>query len=185
MDHQLLTSNFGDAIVNVKAMYHIKHLAYHDEDIAKSDIVLISCGVNDIVQWKANGNEVAECLIERINSLQVKFPNIRFLFSAINPTNIDCPLNEAYIRHIDMINLRIFKYSLTSRNMKLFDNMHFEWRHLTPDGIHITHTGRKCMSMSWILAIRKSIGLEADGLLPIRPQYRDIYKNFISSNSKW
>ena len=67
---------------------------------------------------------------------------------------------------------------LTARNIKLFDNMSFVWSHLTPDGIHLTHTGRKSLSMSWGEAVRKAIGLDGDGLLPIRPQYRDIFSSF-------
>ena len=178
VDKELLISKFGNATIEVKPMYHIKHITNHEKDIANSDIVLVSSGVNDIVKWYANGDDVADFLIEQINKFQVKFPKIRFLFGSINPTNVDCPMNEAFNRHIDMINIRMFKFSLTTRNMRLFDNTNFEWRHLTPDGIHLTHTGRKSLSMSWIAAVRNAIGLDGVRLLPIRPQYRDLYNRF-------
>ena len=131
VDKELLISKFGNATIVVKPMYHIRHITNHEKDIANSDIVLVSSGVNDIVKWYANGDEVADFFIEEINKFQVKFPKIRFLFGSINPTNVDCPMNEAFNRHIEMINIRMFKYSLTKRNMRLFDNTNFEWRHLT------------------------------------------------------
>ena len=178
VDKELLISKFGNATIVVKPMYHIRHITNHEKDIANSDIVLVSSGVNDIVKWYANGDEVADFFIEEINKFQVKFPKIRFLFGSINPTNVDCPMNEAFNRHIEMINIRMFKYSLTKRNMRLFDNTNFEWRHLTPDGIHLTHTGRKSLSMAWITAVRNAIGVDGDRMLPIRPQYRDLYNSF-------
>ena len=176
-DTESLRSNRDcNIICKTKSMYHMKHIIRHEEDIINSDIVIISCGVNDIIKWNSFGKEVAEFLIQFVEKVKTRNPQVRFLFSSIMPTSIDSHLNNAYLRHIDMINASIFEYTINSSNIKVFDNLQYQWNHLAQDGIHLTPRGRASLSDSWILAVTSTVdvGSQFYGSLPIRPRFTKI-----------
>ena len=169
----------------IKPMFHIRHINNFIEDISNSDIVLISCGVNDIIKWESNGTEIANYLISFTEQMKFKFPHVRFLFNSVLPTTVQVRKNLDYIKHIDLLNLCIFNHTLSSSNVKSFDNVRFEWSHLSRDGIHLTPEGRAMVSSSWCNAVNLTLGFDSKpGSLPIRPLYVAIYNRFITYFSK-
>ena len=169
----------------IKPMFHIRHINNFVEDISNSDIVLVSCGVNDIIKWESNGTEVANYFISFTEQMKIKFPHVRFLFNSVLPTTVQVRKNLDYIKHIDLLNLCIFNHTLSSSNVKSFDNVRFEWSHLSRDGIHLTPEGRAMVSSSWCNAVNLTLGFDSKpGSLPIRPLYVAIYNRFITYFSK-
>ena len=154
-------------------MYHLNHITQVEPLIAESDLVLISSGVNDITQWRADGAEVADFMISFLTTARQKFPNTQFLFNSIAPTNLVANINDAYLRHIHTINRDIFNHCITSPNATFFDNENLDWDHISNDGIHLTPAGKKSLSKCWVNVILRCFGFRR-GPVPLRPSFRNI-----------
>ena len=126
--------------------------------------------VNDIIKWNSTGENVANFLIDFLEGAKKKFPCTSFLVNSVAPTNFHGPVNDSLLTQFDIINQKLFEYSLNRQHVRIFDNWEFNWNHICNDGIHLTYSGRMSLSRCWIHVILVTVGIK-NGLIPLRPSF--------------
>ena len=160
----------------VKPLYNILNINQYEEQINNSDVVLISWMVNDIIKWKSTGENVANYLINFLEEAKTKYPHTGFLVSSVAPTTFHSPINDSLLTEFDIINHKMFDYSLSQQHVRLFDNQEFMWEHICDDGVHLTYSGRMSLSRCWVHVILLTLGIKK-GPMPLRPGYAAVIKH--------
>lgn len=169
-------SQFREPVVAFsRELYHLRHIWQHRESIAKSEVVIISAGLNDLRFGKAN----PKALQRLMSDLSREFPKVQFLFDSISPVALHADPHRSLNDDIDSSNDEMFDLSRKTPNFRLFDNTRFGLAHLRHDGIHFTEQGKRVLSSSWIRAILICLG-------HIRAMYplRDRYLNRVNGKSR-
>lgn len=169
------TSNFREPIVCVKKqMYHLSKLPDFSNHISAADIVLISCGINDIVRGGARARSLCEYLHKFVDTARQRYPNTMFLFGSVECVQGRYNTNY-YNDEIDTLNSMLFDLALQSANFKLFDNMEFRENHLARDGLHLSPGGKASLAKSWVNAVLVALDFRKTAL-PIRKSFRMRYE---------
>ena len=154
-------------------MFFLRDLNSHREAINQADIVLISCGINDI----RKNHVSARHLHDHVRDFIAQFPGTEFLFDSLSPVALRADPRRFRNDTIDDFNELMFLLSLHTKNFKLFDNLKFGMSHLARDGLHMNRYGKESMSESWIHSVLIRLGFRR-GPLPIRQRYQDLHRNF-------
>ena len=177
-------SIFREPVVCFKQMlYNLNQLPAHREEISKADIVVLSCGVNDICRLRAGGWSLFSYLENLIKEAQTRFPNTTFLFGSVSPVGRNIDRNNIFNKEINEFNKLCFNMSLRYTNFYLFDNIRYKPQHLARDGIHLTEWGKKSLSSAWVHSVLTFLGFRR-GPLPIREEYQELFRQHNSSSQR-
>ena len=154
-------------------LFLLKDLNQHWDVIQKSDLVLISAGINDIVK---NGAD-ALTLHNHIKHFTSQFKKTQFIFDSVSPVNLNADRFNNLNGCINQLNELLFKLSLRTENFKLFDNLSFGLSHLSRDGLHFNPAGKTALSKCWVNSVLIRLGVKR-GSLPIRRHFISLFHNF-------
>ena len=154
-------------------LFLLKDLNQHRDAIQKSDLVLISAGINEIVK---NGAE-ALTLHNHLRHFTSQFTSTQFLFDSVSPVNLNADRFNNLNGCINQLNELLFKMSLRTNNFKLFDNLSFGLSHLSRDGLHFNQAGKTVLSNCWVNCVLIRLGVKR-GSLPIRRHFELLFHNF-------
>ena len=163
-------------IVFRKNLFYLRDLDTHHHSIKQADLVLVSAGINDLRNNRAD----PWTLHDHIKHFVSQYSDTQFLFDSITPLSIYADRFNAMNNRISHLNELVLELSLRSRNIKLFDNVQFGLSHLASDGIHLNQSGKSVLSGCWVYCILLTLGLKK-GPLPLRRDYANIVDRFYSS----
>ena len=149
----------GDNYRCIKKMnYELKNIFNFEPEFGYSDIVIISCGVNDLARYGRRSEVLADLVINRLRSCCKRNRNTNFVFTALLSTSHGW-LNRA----IGSFNRYMFELAAELPNLAFFDshqvlmsNPISRGTSKTPvlrpnaDGVHITFDARKLVTTQLI-----------------------------------
>lgn len=100
-----------------KMNYELSNIFNYDAEFKYTDIVLISCGVNDLARYGKRPEVLADLIVRRLRECCATNKHTTFVFNSILHTSHDW-LNDA----IDNFNRIIFDVSLKVSNLTFFDS---------------------------------------------------------------
>ena len=163
-------------------LYCLSDIGEHAELIDKADVVLISCGINDLAVRNRNPREVFESFRNSFYSIKKRSPNKRIIFEAIAPVSMTADRYNVINPAINYLNSNLFELALREPGFKLFDNSRFGLAHLTRDGVHLTQLGKDIVSRNWVHCVLIILG-KRPGPLPLRREYQNRYLEFMGYGS--
>lgn len=134
---------------------------------------LVNAGINGIIKVGAD----ARTLHGHILYIASKFLKTQFLFDSIYPVNLNADRSSRVNDCIDKVNEYIFKLSLRTKNLKLFDSLNFGLPHLKGYGLHLNNSRKVALSSYWLSSILIRLGIKKSNL-SIKQQYRTIFYDF-------
>ena len=160
---------FQDIVCFKETCYTVNDIIKHESQISKSDVVILSCGVNDFIKQTADPVILSNYLRGILNMFAKKYPETFFLFYTVSPCSgykyID---TNSRIAHFNDL---CFELSLDLQNFRIFENLFFnESRHLASDGLHLTSYGKWSASAVWVQAACTVLGYRWTPL-PLRHSY--------------
>ncbi len=173
-----------------KVNYELVNVFNFEREFRYTDIVVISCGVNDLSRYSRRPDDLADLVINRLKDCCARNCNTTFVFTSILSTAHGW-LNGA----IGAFNRHMFELSTKVPNLTFFDSHHVlvnspitsvrsRTSVIVPggDGVHITFDARKLVTDELINGL-SAIARGVDGKLsndvglcrwrwPLRPAYR-------------
>ena len=178
----------GDYRCIKKVNYELANIFGFEPEFAYSDIVVISCGVNDLARYGRRAHVLADVVTKRLEECCKRHRATTFVFTSVLSTG-HVWLNAA----VGEFNKIMFELSMRVPNMAFFDSHSVVLGNsisspssrvtvIRPgdDGIHISFEARKLISDQLVngveLLARRREGLTASGRLqgwqwPLRPSY--------------
>ena len=165
-----------DIVCFKETCYTVTDIINHEPQIAKSDVVILSCGVNDFIRHKSDPLRLSNYLRSKLNIFAEKYPNTFFLLYTVSPCTGDRYFEiNSRIAHFNDI---CFSLSLKLQNFRIFDNLFFnESQHLAHDGLHLTRYGKWSASTVWVQAACIVLGYRKTPL-PLRISYKNWLDQF-------
>ena len=160
----------NDLVCFSESMYTLRDLGAHRNSIGQADYVLISSGINDLVQLRTPVHVLTSHMEQFAKKAAIYHPNTSILFESISPIALRADPTGFINRQINTFNNKMFELSLTQDNFKLFDSLNLGLAHLSRDGIHYTDQGKVVASKTWVHAVLTRLGYRK-GSLPIRPDF--------------
>ena len=124
------------------------------------EVVVISCGVNDLSRYGLSGRQLADRICRRLIDICQRHPNTTFVFNSILYTRHEW-LND----QIDIFNNAMFEASVSCPNLLFFDSSEVISSHpmahradnvldpLSRGGIHMTREARILVSDELVKAV--------------------------------
>ena len=137
-----------------KANFRLTDVFNFESEFAYTDVVIISCGINDLSRHGLTSNALADMVIQRLRDCCRKYPNTMFIFNTILLSK-----NHDWLNYeVHQFNRYMYNVSTEISNLHFFDShnilkhsgIHRVW---VPqgNGIHITLDARR-------LVIRELVG---------------------------
>ena len=153
----------------------LRNLLDHEQSIAKSDLVIISAGVNDLTTLHIPASTAAATLARNMEYLQEKYPNVEFLLNSVSPVGIRYQSSSHVNNQIDMFNNLCFDYAMYCadlyKHFRIFDILEFGLAHISGDSKHLTPAGQHLYSKVWVSVALLKLGFRR-GKLPLRGAYQ-------------
>lgn len=133
----------NDVVCVRKINYQLTDIDKYKPIFSQVDLVLVTCGVNDISRYDKTGRFLADFVCDRFDEYARLFPATTFVFNSILSTNFDW-LN----RDIAYVNDRVFRLSVRLDNLWFLDT-HQVFNEVNFDpidrahGIHLTLTAKR------------------------------------------
>ena len=125
--------------------YRLEQVFDHEPQFARSEIVIISCGVNDLSRYNHTPQTLSETVVPRLKLACAKNPGTNFVFSAILSTRLKWLNNW-----IGQFNNIMFELAAEIPNLFFFDShsvlLHQAKQQRTSvfrDNVHITDDARR------------------------------------------
>ena len=158
--------------------YHLADIFNLESEFKYSDIVIISCGINDLARYGKRPEVPADLVTRRLKECCSKHRSTNFVFTSILSTAHDW-LNEA----IGRFNRYMLELAGQVTNLNFFDSHHVllnsslsqPWSKVPvirsgEDGVHITLEARKLVTTQLINALDVIVSEREQRSLPDEPQ---------------
>ena len=166
----------------------LSDLQKFENEFSYTDIVFISCGINDLSRYGWDSYRLFQQFKELISRYRTQFPNTKFIYNSMTLTKFDW-LNE----QVQEFNRNVFNLSLSlNSNIHFFDSHHIartlarrgvailESRSRRANGVHITYQATNeirgviaCCLNAWCSGELSVVSDE----WPLRPEFRHIAEN--------
>ena len=168
-------STFRDSIVaHKKTLMCVADINQYSADVAAADVVIVSCGVNDLMRR----DQFPEDIVRNLERFVSSHRGTMFLFEAIIPVSVRQDRVNFFNTQIDHTNRLVMDLSLSMSNLSLFDNPRTSLAHLRRDGVHLTPKGQESVTKSWLVAVLTYFGLRR-GTLHLRRDFARMQHDFL------
>ena len=179
------TRLLGDNVYSVRKInFNLVNTKMFEKEFEYSDMIVISCGVNDLSRNQYTASSLASEMRDQVHSWCTKYPDKQFIFNSI--LNVSRNVNGGHIinQNIDNFNKFVFEMSLNISNLWFLDTqfviLNRRLQGLNPhgNGVHISFsTARALRSVlqGCILNFFRDTHAE---VWPLRPQFWQIRNRY-------
>ena len=155
-------------------IFELKDIGNFEKEFGYSDVVIISCGINDLSRYNATPAALLQDFLPKLRVYSNKFPTTKFMFSSLLESKYDWLNVNSHI-----VNDAVFKLSLTLDNVWFFDI----WNLLSPaqshcdrHGIHINLYAQRVFTRTLVTCTKLLHGCDSTirQHWPLRPLFRQV-----------
>ena len=140
-----------------KTNYYLSELDGFAPEFPHTDIVIVSCGINDMLKRGLSGRVLADTASGMFKSYAARYPGTQFVFNSVLMTRRNAKLND----EVDCFNSIIFGLAENTRNLSFFDSDKCLYRSTLnsndvfarDDNVHISFQARKLVTGQLVNAI--------------------------------
>ena len=116
----LFDSNITNHIVVKKTNYQLADVFNFHDEFAYTDIVIVSCGINDISRYNHTANSLADIICAKFKHYCARYPNTKFIFNSILLTT---GRNSRWLNpEVNLLNKYMFELASVTPNLYYFDS---------------------------------------------------------------
>lgn len=101
-----------------KTNFKLSDIDNFSPEFGYTDVVIVSCGINDLSRYGHTANSLADCITHRFKQYSTRYPNTKFIINSLLRSRDYQWLNA----EVELFNHYMFELSRSTRNMYYFDS---------------------------------------------------------------